>query len=51
MVKVRSTIDNSLIYIREYDIVLGDLCERESQLLAHIVWFGEGLNNDLLDES
>ena len=51
LMKVRSTIDNSLIYIREDDIVLGDLCEKQSQLRPHIVWFGEGLDNDLLDNS
>lgn len=51
LMKVRSTVDNSLIYIREDDIVLGDLCESQSQLRPHIVWFGEGLDNDLLDNA
>ena len=49
LMKVRSTTDNSLIYTREDDIVLGDVCAKNSQLRPHIVWFGEGLNNDLLD--
>ncbi len=51
LMKVRSTIDSSLIYNREDAIVIGDLCEKQSQLRPHIVWFGEGLDNDLLDNS
>jgi NAD-dependent deacetylase len=51
LMKVRSTVDSSLIYHREDDILLGDLCEKQSQLRPHIVWFGEGLDNDLLDNS
>jgi NAD-dependent deacetylase len=51
LMKVRSTIDSSLIYHREDDILLGDLCEKQSQLRPHIVWFGEGLDSDLLDNS
>lgn len=49
LMKVRSTTDNSLIYTREDHIVLGDVCDKNSQLRPHIVWFGEGLDNDLLD--
>jgi NAD-dependent deacetylase len=49
LMKVRSTTDNSLIYTREDDILLGDVCDKNSQLRPHIVWFGEGLDNDLLD--
>lgn len=51
LMKVRSTIDSSLIYLRDDDIVLGDFCEKQSQLRPHIVWFGEELDNDLLDAS
>lgn len=51
LMKVRSTVDRSLIYIREGDIVLGDFCERKSQLRPHIVWFGEELDNNLLNAS
>lgn len=51
LMKVRSTIDSSLIYHREDDILLGDLCEKQSQLRPHIVWFGEGLDSNLLDNS
>ncbi len=51
LMKVRSTIDSSLIYLREDDIILGDLCKKQSQLRPHIVWFGEGLDNELLDAS
>ena len=39
--KVRSTIDKNLVYNWDKDIVLGDLCEKKSQLRPHIVWFGE----------
>jgi len=42
LTKVRSTIDQSLMYDIGYkDIVLGDKCEKGSQLRPHIVWFGE----------
>ena len=39
--KVRSTIDKNLIYNWDKDVVLGDVCEKGSQLRPHIVWFGE----------
>lgn len=39
--KSRSTIDENLIYNCENDINIGDLCEKNSQLRPHIVWFGE----------
>lgn len=39
--KVRSTVDASLIYSRDTAIVIGDKCEKGSQLRPHIVWFGE----------
>ncbi|SEB48186.1 NAD-dependent deacetylase [Tenacibaculum sp. MAR_2009_124] len=39
--KVRSTRDQNLVYDWDKDIVLGDLCEKNSQLRPHIVWFGE----------
>jgi NAD-dependent deacetylase len=41
--KVRSTSYPELVYYREDDIVLGDLCERGAQLRPHIVWFGEAV--------
>lgn len=39
----RSTVDPSLLYYLDggKDIVVGDKCERGSQLRPHIVWFGE----------
>jgi len=49
LMKARSTANSKLIYDRELDIVLGDFCEQQSQLRPHIVWFGEGLDNTLLD--
>jgi NAD-dependent deacetylase len=43
IMKSRSTLDPSLIYDIEpgKDILIGDKCERGSQLRPHIVWFGE----------
>lgn len=41
LLKVRSTIDESLILNWNKDLVLGDLCPKRSQLRPHIVWFGE----------
>jgi NAD-dependent deacetylase len=38
----RSSIDESLVYpIRGWELKLGDLCEKGSQLRPNIVWFGE----------
>jgi NAD-dependent deacetylase len=51
LMKARSTKDINLIYDWESDIIIGDLCELQSQLRPHIVWFGEGLDNDLLDSA
>ena len=39
--KVRSTINTSLVYEWEDDLVLGNTCEKGYQLRPHIVWFGE----------
>lgn len=41
--KVRSSIDETLIYNWEKDLNLGDLCKYGSQLRPHIVWFGEAV--------
>jgi len=44
--KVRSTADPDLIYpINGWELKLGDLCEKGSQLRPHIVWFGEQVPN------
>ena len=38
----RSSIDESLVYpIKGWELKLGELCERGSQLRPNIVWFGE----------
>src|SRR5690606_17864941 len=38
----RSTVDESLVYdIKGWELKLGDVCEKGSQLRPHIVWFGE----------
>jgi NAD-dependent deacetylase len=40
--KSRSTVDHGLIYdVKGWELKLGDLCEKGSQLRPHIVWFGE----------
>lgn len=46
IVKARSTIDENLIYnIGGKKILLGDKCEKGSQLRPHIVWFKEKIEN------
>lgn len=39
--KVRSTVDPNLVLDWKDDLNAGDLCEHNSQLRPHIVWFGE----------
>lgn len=41
LLKARSTVDERLVYEWTGNIRIGDLCERNSQLRPHIVWFGE----------
>ena len=41
LLKVRSTANPDLIYNWNKKLQLGDLCELNSQLRPHIVWFGE----------
>lgn len=41
--KVRSTIDEKLVYEWTKDLNEGDLCEKGGQLRPHIVWFGEAV--------
>jgi NAD-dependent deacetylase len=42
--KARSTIDAELIYdLNDWQLNLGDKCEKGSQLRPHIVWFGEAV--------
>ncbi len=41
LLKVRSTLDEHLIYTWEKDLLIGDKCEKGAQLRPHIVWFGE----------
>lgn len=44
LVKVRSTLDSSLVYDWGYkEISTDDKCEKGSQLRPHIVWFGESV--------
>ncbi len=48
--KVRSTIDENLIYNWDTDLKLGDVCSKNSQLRPCIVWFGEAVPNLILAE-
>lgn len=42
--KMRSTADESLVYEMDgWELNIGDLCEKGSQLRPHIVWFGESV--------
>jgi NAD-dependent deacetylase len=42
--KSRSTVDEHLVYpIDGWELKMGDLCEKGSQLRPHIVWFGEAV--------
>lgn len=41
LLKVRSSVDESIILDWKKDLFLGDLCSKKSQLRPHIVWFGE----------
>lgn len=43
--KVRSIIDETLVYDWDTDLHLGDVCKKDSQLRPHIVWFGEAVPN------
>ncbi len=43
LLKARSTVNESLVYDWDKDIILGDKCEKGSQLRPHIVWFGEAV--------
>jgi NAD-dependent deacetylase len=46
LLKARSTKDASLVYsLNKTDILVGELCEKGSQLRPHIVWFGEDVPN------
>jgi NAD-dependent deacetylase len=41
LLKARSSIHEHLVYDWKKDILMGDVCERGTQLRPHIVWFGE----------
>ncbi|MBL4662128.1 MAG: NAD-dependent deacylase [Flavobacteriaceae bacterium] len=43
LLKVRSSSQEDLIMDWNTDLNLGDLCEHNSQLRPHIVWFGEAV--------
>ncbi|EAR11951.1 hypothetical protein PI23P_11477 [Polaribacter irgensii 23-P] len=41
LLKVRSSADDRIILDWKKELLLGDLCTKNSQLRPHIVWFGE----------
>lgn len=43
LLKVRSTKNHNLIYDWKKALSLGDVCEENSQMRPHIVWFGENV--------
>ncbi|MDX5584181.1 MAG: NAD-dependent deacylase [Aureibaculum sp.] len=43
LLKMRSCLDENLVYDITSDINVGDLCEKKAQLRPHIVWFGESV--------
>lgn len=44
--KVRSTVDPGIVFTLDgWELNLGDLCPKGSQLRPHIVWFGEEVPN------
>jgi NAD-dependent deacetylase len=43
LLKVRSSLDENMIYDWPGDLQMGDKCEFGSQLRPHIVWFGESV--------
>ena len=46
IMKSRSSVDPNLIYdINGWELKMGDLCEKGSQLRPHVVWFGEMVPN------
>jgi NAD-dependent deacetylase len=49
LMKSRSIADPKLLYDSEGDVLIGDLCEQNSQLRPHIVFFGEGLDQSIHD--
>jgi NAD-dependent deacetylase len=51
LMKVRSNVDSKLVYDREGDVVLGEQCEQNSQLRPHIVFFGDKLDESLVNEA
>lgn len=43
LLKVRSEINQSLVYDWRKELKIGDVCEEGNQLRPHIVWFGEAV--------
>jgi NAD-dependent deacetylase len=51
LMKSRSSLNPALLYDCENVIEMGDKCERGSQLRPHVVWFGEMLNEEIVNQA
>ena len=46
IMKSQSSADSNLVYeVKGWEVKMGDLCEKGSQLRPHVVWFGEMVPN------
>lgn len=44
LTKIRSSVDEKLLYdCPDWEVKIGDVCEKGSQLRPHVVWFGEAV--------
>lgn len=50
IMEARSTLNPSLVFPWRRDILIGNKCMRGSQLRPNVVWFGEELNEDLVED-
>lgn len=51
LLKVRSSMNSNLIYEWRKDLNIGDNCSAGFQLRPHIVWFGESLDNNSIEQA
>lgn len=51
LMKVRSSMNPNLVYNWIEDVRIGDNCEDGFQLRPHIVWFGEPLDNQKIEQA
>ncbi|NRT16977.1 NAD-dependent deacetylase [Flavobacterium sp. 28A] len=51
LMKARSSVNGKLRYDWEKDILLGEMCDENNQLRPDVVWFGEALDAEILDNA